>query len=89
MESLEKNQHYNILLLYLMEMQIKILFKTLQVSTPLFSNQWCTEQNYTHIYACLSQLNTNIPIELLKYVLISDFIVHTYDNEILAFTTLK
>ena len=38
-ESLEKNQHYNILLLYLMEMQIKILFKTLQVSTSLFSNQ--------------------------------------------------
>ena len=41
------------------------------------------------MYACLLQLNTNIPIELMKYVLISDFIVHTYDNEILAFTTLK
>ena len=38
-QSLDENKHYNIFLLYLMEMQIKILFKTLQVSTSLFSNQ--------------------------------------------------
>ena len=38
-KSLENNQHYNIILLYLMEMQIKIIFKTLQVLTFLFSNQ--------------------------------------------------
>ena len=38
-ESLEKTQHYNILLLYLMGMQIKILLRTLQLATSLFSNQ--------------------------------------------------
>ena len=32
-------QSLNIFFLYLMEMQIKIIFKTLQVSISLFSNQ--------------------------------------------------
>ena len=75
--------------LYLMGKQINFFFKILQVSTSLFSNQWCTKQNYTHIYACVSQLSTNIPIELIKYLLIWDFTVDTYNNEILTFTTLK
>ena len=43
---------------------------------------------YTHLCMPIA-INANIPIELMKYVLISDFIVHTYDNEILAFETLK
>ena len=72
MESLEKNQHYNVFLLYLMKMQIKILLRHFRYQLLYF--QWCTKQNYTHIYVCLSLLNTNIPIELMKYVLISELL---------------